>query len=91
MEKENSELKPAKLRLKIDIVSYPARAEGLGKYGNPKAHGAAGSVRRCAWQFLLLQRAQSSISAIHALKATPARGNAFWARRLARKISEFVG
>ena len=28
-EKENSELKPVKLRLKIDIVSYPARAEGL--------------------------------------------------------------
>ena len=31
-EKENSELKPVKLRLKIDLVSYPARAEGLGKY-----------------------------------------------------------
>ena len=28
-EKENSEFKPAKLRLKIDLVSYPARAEGL--------------------------------------------------------------
>ena len=25
----NSEFKPVKLRLKIDIVSYPARAEGL--------------------------------------------------------------
>ena len=23
--------KPVKLRLKIDLVSYPARAEGLGK------------------------------------------------------------
>ena len=32
-EKENPELKPVKLRLKIDLVSYPARAEGLGKYG----------------------------------------------------------
>ena len=32
LEKENSEFKPAKLRLKIDLVSYPARAEGLGKY-----------------------------------------------------------
>ena len=31
-EKENSEFKPVKLRLKIDLVSYPARAEGLGKY-----------------------------------------------------------
>ena len=31
--KENSEFKPVKLRLKIDLVSYPARAEGLGKYG----------------------------------------------------------
>ena len=32
-EKENSEFKPVKLRLKkIDFVSYPARAEGLGKY-----------------------------------------------------------
>ena len=32
MEKEYSEFKPVKLRLKIDLVSYPARAEGLGKY-----------------------------------------------------------
>ena len=31
LEKENSEFKPIKLRLKIDLVSYPARAEGLGK------------------------------------------------------------
>ena len=30
--KENSEFKPVKLRLKIDLMSYPARAEGLGKY-----------------------------------------------------------
>ena len=28
-EKENSEFEPVKLRLKIDLVSYPARAEGL--------------------------------------------------------------
>ena len=28
-EKENSEFKPVKLRLKIDLVSYPARVEGL--------------------------------------------------------------
>ena len=28
-EKENSGFKPVKLRLKIDLVSYPARAEGL--------------------------------------------------------------
>ena len=28
-EKENSEFKPVKLRLKTDLVSYPARAEGL--------------------------------------------------------------
>ena len=28
-EKENSEFKPLKLRLIIDLVSYPARAEGL--------------------------------------------------------------
>ena len=27
--KENSEFKPVKLRLKIDLVSYPAQAEGL--------------------------------------------------------------
>ena len=26
---KNSEFKPVKLRLKIDLVSYPARAEGL--------------------------------------------------------------
>ncbi len=30
-EKENSEFKPVQLRLKIDLVSYPARAEGSGK------------------------------------------------------------
>ena len=30
-EKENSEFRPVKLRLEIDFVSYPARAEGLGK------------------------------------------------------------
>ena len=28
-EKENSEFKPVKRRLKIDLVSYPAQAEGL--------------------------------------------------------------
>ena len=27
-------LPPVKLRLKNDLVSYPARAEGLGKYDN---------------------------------------------------------
>ena len=32
-EKEKSEFKPVKLRLKIDLVSYPARADGVGKYG----------------------------------------------------------
>ena len=32
-EKENSEFKPVKLRLKIDLVSYPARAEGLVNMG----------------------------------------------------------
>ena len=31
-ENENSELKPVKLRLKIDLVSHPAHTEGLGKY-----------------------------------------------------------
>ena len=30
--KENFEFKPDKLRLKIDLVSYPARADGVGKY-----------------------------------------------------------
>ena len=29
--KEISEFKPVKLRLKFYLVSYPARAEGLGK------------------------------------------------------------
>ena len=29
LEKENFEFRPVKLRLKIDLVSYPARAEGL--------------------------------------------------------------
>ena len=28
-EKENSEFRSVKLRLKIDLVSYPARVEGL--------------------------------------------------------------
>ena len=27
-------LQPVKLRLKIDLVSYPAQTEGLGKYDN---------------------------------------------------------
>ena len=27
----NSEFKPVKIRLKIDLVSYPARAEGVGQ------------------------------------------------------------
>ena len=31
-EKETSEFKAVKLRLKFDLVKYPARAEGLGKY-----------------------------------------------------------
>ena len=31
--RENSEFKPVKLRLEIDLVSYPVREEGLGKYG----------------------------------------------------------
>ena len=35
-EKENSEFKPGKLRLKIDLVSYPARVEGVGKYIMPE-------------------------------------------------------
>ena len=33
-ELENSEFKPVKLRLKIDLVSYPARAEGLVNMNN---------------------------------------------------------
>ena len=32
-EKEYSEFKLVKLSLKNDLVSYPARAEVLGKYG----------------------------------------------------------
>ena len=35
-EKENSEFKPVKLGLKIDLVSYPARAEGLVNKINKK-------------------------------------------------------
>ena len=31
-DRHDSELKPVKLRVKIDLVSYPARAEGVGKY-----------------------------------------------------------
>ena len=31
-EKENSEFKPVKLRLKIDLVTHPALTEELGKY-----------------------------------------------------------
>ena len=29
LEKENSVFKPVKLRLKIDLLSYPARVKGL--------------------------------------------------------------
>ena len=32
-------IKPVKHRLKIDLVSYPVRAEGLGKYGKIVIHG----------------------------------------------------
>ena len=32
MRRKNSEFKPVKLRLKIDLVSYPARVERLGKW-----------------------------------------------------------
>ncbi len=32
--RRKTEFKPVKLRLKIDLVSYPARAKGLGKYDN---------------------------------------------------------
>ena len=35
-EKENSEVKPVKLRLKIDLVSYPAWVEGLVNMMNMK-------------------------------------------------------
>ena len=34
LEKENSEFKPVKLRIKIDRVSYPVRAEGLVNNNN---------------------------------------------------------
>ena len=36
LEKEDSEFKPVKLRLKIDLVSYPARVEGLVNRINQK-------------------------------------------------------
>ena len=36
-EKENSKLKPIKFRLN-DLVSHPARAEGLGKYTRLENH-----------------------------------------------------
>ena len=32
VEMENSEFRPVKLCLKIDLVLHPVRAEGLGKY-----------------------------------------------------------
>ena len=54
-EKENSELKPGKLRLKIDLVSYPARAEVLVNMimmittviliNNSNIHAAADDIR----------------------------------------------
>ena len=34
VKKENSEFKPVKLRLKIDLVSYPARVEGFINMNN---------------------------------------------------------
>ena len=37
---ETDKIKPVKTLLKkIDLVSYPARAEGLGKYGIPPPVG----------------------------------------------------
>ena len=32
LKENNSEFEPFKLRLKIDLVSHPGRAEGLNKY-----------------------------------------------------------
>ncbi len=40
MAKENSEFKPIKLCLKIDLVSYPARAEGLVNRGGSRGEMA---------------------------------------------------
>ena len=39
-EKENSEFKPVKLRLKVDLVSYPAQAERLVNRTNQSNHEA---------------------------------------------------
>ena len=39
MEKENSEFKPVKLHLKIDLLSHLAHADGLGKYVLLHKHG----------------------------------------------------
>ena len=46
--------KPVKLRLKIDLVSYPARVEGLGKYDK----SIATMIKLHEWHFqtrLILQ------------------------------------
>ena len=42
LEERNSEFEQVKLRLKIDLVSYPTRVEGLGKY-----------VQRCRYILLI--------------------------------------
>ena len=69
-EKENSEFKPVKLRLKIDLVSYPARAQGLvnsttPSHSGPRSNGKCYStllsalVREphCQMQFSIISRA----------------------------------
>ena len=60
-EKENSDFKPIKLRLKIDLVSYPARPEGLVnmvnkcfKYKNNYATFAVDGKRKTPKYFIVL-------------------------------------
>ena len=59
-EKENSEFKPVKLRLKIDLVSYPARAEVFGKYDHhvvPPARISLTLSRHFSLSFIVFGRA----------------------------------
>ena len=82
-EKENSEFKPVKLRLKIDLVSYPARAEGLvnstlGKGMNPiilpcVISYPSGGVGKYGWMNLVMvtgKRLSIGIRMLNSLKSS---------------------
>ena len=59
-EKENFEFKPVKLRLKIDLVSYPARAKGFGKYEYTREKYESSYSSSCHWYENMVSEKENS-------------------------------